>query len=357
MRAPTVRRSVPRPRASVAATSGGRVCGSVVVVRHTAAAVAYDARLLLSGCRRDQVSLQTKRCLADSSNLLLRHLGDVLLLTDVLPPEGAQSARPRAGRPAAGAPRAAVFDFLSSLRAALQLAHASDVAQLLCVAPNLVDVPRALEPKVVLRQIDAMGVPEATGMLAAAYPTRLQLLAITGRLRSAAPPEWAQLPPRAFVARVALAWTRAGCGRAATSSWAPLPSSSAPRRTTAARWRCGSLWTCPRRARAIGSRASAPWTRGASPEPPSCWDATRGAGSASTETGGPRRASSELSTPQRAATCAARHRPPSGAAVRPRRHPRRRPSRRHPSRRRRPPRRRTRRRASSGPPNTNAAGP
>eukprot|EP00966_Prymnesium_polylepis_P175709 4066707-Prymnesium_polylepis.1 len=89
-------------------------------------------------------------------------------------PDGtAPSAAPSRGGVGA---RSAVFEFLSALKAAQQRHEASDMGHVLCVAPNLVDVPRAFEPLVVLRQVDALGVPPAVALLAAAFPTRYQML-------------------------------------------------------------------------------------------------------------------------------------------------------------------------------------
>eukprot|EP00966_Prymnesium_polylepis_P050373 1165953-Prymnesium_polylepis.1 len=60
-----------------------------------------------------------------------------------------------------------------------------------------------MQPRATLAQLAAL--PAIVAATAATFPIRLQLHTVTGRLRAAAPPAWAALPPRRFTLAVASA--------------------------------------------------------------------------------------------------------------------------------------------------------
>ena len=198
-----MRRARPRDSGQWGGRSAAAEDGSAAtcfVINHSAGSAVYDARALLHSCRGSTLPPRARLLLLESSNILIRQIADGYL----------PAANGRAGRQAAGgahsvlgAPRrvarSPAATFVAELRAALHVCERCELRHVLCVAPNASEVPSSFEPRVVLRQLDALAVPSAAYLLANGYPDRLPLLAVTGRLRSAAPPGWAQLSPRAFV--------------------------------------------------------------------------------------------------------------------------------------------------------------
>ena len=183
------------------------------VVHHTAGPLVYDARALLAGSRGASLSRKCKLILLEASNLLLKQIGDAYLHpasgggrpSNVC---GGSACSTVAGLGAArrGATRSVGSAFTADFRAALHACELGVVRHALCVLPNASEVPSLFEPRTVLSQLVAMGVPAAVYFLANAYNEHLALLAVTGRLRSAAPPSWAHLAPRAFVHTLLVAY-------------------------------------------------------------------------------------------------------------------------------------------------------
>ena len=167
---------------------------SSFVVHHTSASLVYDAKALLAGSRGSNLSRKCKAVLFESSNLLLKQIGDSYLGTTNSSSAG--GGRAGGGRRANRSPAAS---FTAELRSALHACERCEMRHALCIAPNASDVPNAFEPRVVMRQLNSLGVASATYFLANSYSERLPLLAVTGKLRTSAPPAWAHLAPRAFV--------------------------------------------------------------------------------------------------------------------------------------------------------------